>query len=220
MAYFPFFIELSGRKCLIVGGGSVAARKLEKLRGFGADITLVAPEICGEIPTDGATLIQRKFRDTDLDGAFLVIAATNDRQLNHRIYTLCTERGILVNTVDDIENCGFIFPALVHRDDITVGISTGGKCPAMAKYLRRMIEKQVDEKMLSCEEILSRYRPVIKEMLVSEADRAAAMGRLLSLSLKSSAPPDDRMIMKLLEEMKADEDQDSNTQKQAGSCSD
>lgn len=218
MAYFPFFIDLSGRKCLIVGGGKVAARKLKKLSGFGADITLVAPEICEEVHTEGAELIRRGFRDTDLDGAFLVIAATNDRQLNHRIYTLCTERGILVNTVDDIENCGFIFPALVHREDITVGISTGGKCPAMAKYLRRTIEEQVDEKLLSCAETLSRYRPVIKAMFVTERARAAAMGSLLYHLIKGGTPPDD--IMKLLEEMKTVEDQDSNTQKQAGSCSD
>lgn len=220
MAYFPFFIDLSGKKCLIVGGGKVAARKLEKLSGYGADITLVAPEICDNVSTSGVRIIRRDFEDTDLDGTFLVIAATNDRTLNHRIYTVCTERSIFVNTVDDIENCGFVFPALVHSDDITVGISTGGKCPAMAKYLRRIIEEQINEKTVLCAGKLSRYRPVIKTMYASEADRAEAMDSLLKLLINSDIPPDDVDIMKLLEEMKTVEDQDSNTQKQARSCAD
>lgn len=220
MAYFPFFIDLSGRKCLIVGGGIVAARKLEKLSGFGAEITLVAPEICSCLARDKAVIFQRRFEDNDLDGAFAVIAATDDRQLNHHIYSLCTQRGILVNTVDDIENCGFIFPALINRGSITVGISTGGNCPAVSGYLRSMIDEKIDERIAGSAEVLSRFRPLIKTMFSSEKQRADVMKRLLNICVTSEILPDDEAIIRIMEEMKTIEDPNSNTQKQTRSGSD
>ena len=108
MAFFPFFIDIADKKILIAGGGNVALRKAQKLLQYGADITVTAPEICAELERlDGVTLIRRGFTDSDADGAFAVIAATDDRALNSHIYELCTRRNILVNTVDDPENCGF-----------------------------------------------------------------------------------------------------------------
>ena len=93
MAFFPFFIDIADKKILIAGGGNVALRKAQKLLQYGADITVTAPEICAELERlDGVTLIRRGFTDSDADGAFAVIAATDDRALNSHIYELCTRR--------------------------------------------------------------------------------------------------------------------------------
>ena len=141
MGYFPFFIDIKDRPCLIVGGGRVALRKAEKLLPYGPRITVVAHEICDEIEAMGVTTVRRALRESDLNGSFMCIAAAGDKALDRRIYELCTRLGILVNCVDDIESCGFVFPSLVKRDDISIGISTSGSAPAFAKYLRRKAEE-------------------------------------------------------------------------------
>ena len=173
MAFFPFFVDIADKKILIAGGGNVALRKAQKLLQYGADITVTAPEICAELERlDGVTLIRRGFTDSDADGAFAVIAATDDRALNSHIYELCTRRNILVNTVDDPENCGFYFPALVREGNVTIGISTGGTAPAFAKFVREKVEDELDSFTLGIGEILAGYRPRIKEMFVTEKQRA------------------------------------------------
>ena len=113
MAYFPFFIDIEGKSILIVGGGNVALRKAEKILTFGAEIKVIAPDFCdGLRELENVILIQRKFKDNDIEDTFAVISATNDRTLNEHIYRLCNERKIIVNTVDDIDKCEFIFPSL------------------------------------------------------------------------------------------------------------
>ena len=102
MAYFPFYIDIENKKILVVGGGTVALRKIEKLTPFSPDITVVAPKICEEIKVLNVKIIDRRFCDSDLDGAFCVVSATDDETLNGRIFQLCNEKNILVNTVDDL----------------------------------------------------------------------------------------------------------------------
>ena len=102
MGYFPFFIDIKGKKCIIVGGGNVAARKIEKLLPFEPDITVIAPEISDDITSlNGIKIVKRKFKDDDINGAFFVISASDDEQLNAHIFKLCRKKNILVNTVDD-----------------------------------------------------------------------------------------------------------------------
>lgn len=145
MPWFPFFISLDGVPGLLVGGGTVALRKVEKLLDYGAQLTVVAPEICPELEALGEsgeiTLLRRAFEETDLDElpAF-VIAAASDRAVNHRVAGLCRQRRILVNVVDDLPACGFLFPALVRRGQLTVGITTGGASPTAAVWLKHKIE--------------------------------------------------------------------------------
>lgn len=139
MAYFPFYIDIENKKILVVGGGTVALRKIEKLTPFSPDITVVAPKICDEIKALNVKIIDRRFCDSDLDGAFCVISATDDETLNGRIFQLCNEKNILVNTVDDKEKCGFIFPAIASKNGITAGITTSGKSPIYAKYLKELL---------------------------------------------------------------------------------
>lgn len=200
MAFFPFFIDISGRNILIVGGGKVALRKAEKLLPFGADIAAVSPAFCeGFVALDGVFLCCRKFADSDIDGAFAVIAATDDRALNSHIYELCTRRNILVNTVDDPENCGFYFPALVQSGNVTCGISTGGASPIFARYIKGKAAGMLDEKTLAAGEILARYRPVIKRRFDTEEQRKSAAEKLLERCTDSGELPEDNEIEKLLE---------------------
>ena len=202
MAFFPFFIDISDKKILIAGGGNVALRKAEKLLPFGAAITVVAPAVCGEFSRlPGITTIQRGFRDGDIEDAFAVIAATDDRALNSRIYKLCTERGILVNTVDDPENCGFYFPALVRAGSVTAGISTGGTSPIFARYVREILTAALDEKTLAAGDILVRYRPVIRQMFDTEEQRKNAAEKLLELCVSGGGIPTDNEITELLESL-------------------
>ena len=202
MAYFPFFIDISGKKILIVGGGNVALRKAEKLLPFGADITVTAPEICGGFEKlEGVELHRKTFDESDADGAFAVIAATDDRELNSRIFRLCSERGILVNTVDDPENCGFYFPALVRAGNVTCGISTGGTSPIFARYIKERTADVLDEKTIAAGELLARYRPVIRQMYDSEEQRKNAAEKLLERCVGGGELPADDEISELLEKL-------------------
>ena len=97
---------------------------------------MVSPKICREILKFNVKVVEREFDDNDLNGAFCVISATDNEQVNSHIFELCKEKNILVNTVDDKEKCGFIFPALVQKNSVTVGITTSGKSPIYAKYLK------------------------------------------------------------------------------------
>ena len=114
MAYFPFYIDIENKKCLIAGGGEVAYRKAEAVLLFGAEVMVTAPKICEELTllsrdNQKLLLVQRKFCEKDLEDIFFVIAATDDRKVNDRIFRLCTEKQILVNVVDEKEQCSFFF---------------------------------------------------------------------------------------------------------------
>ena len=205
MAYFPFFEDIENRHILIAGGGNVALRKAEKLLPFGAFVKVIAPEICegfSAIADSGQLEIhKRRFRDNDINSAYAVIAATDDNELNTYISELCRKRQIPVNSVDDPENCTFFFPALVCRENITVGISTGGASPIFARYLREQIEELIDEKMLAASEILTRYRPVIAGMFRTPDERKNAAEELLRLCTGNGAIPGDEEINRLLESL-------------------
>ncbi|MEI3140615.1 MAG: bifunctional precorrin-2 dehydrogenase/sirohydrochlorin ferrochelatase [Lawsonibacter sp.] len=110
MAYFPFFVDLEGQRGLIVGGGTVALRKAEKLLPYGPALTVVAPEPVSELAALPVELTRREFQPEDLDRADFVIAATDNEEENHRISALCQGRKIPVNVVDDKEACSFLFP--------------------------------------------------------------------------------------------------------------
>ena len=145
MDTLPLFLHLDDQSCLVVGGGSVAARKVEALARAGARITVVAPRTGSAIEklaADGRVRIEeRRFVEADVRGVLLAIAATGDREVNRRVYEACRARGVLVNTVDDPALCTATFPAIVDRGPVTVAVSTGGSAPALARYLREKIEQ-------------------------------------------------------------------------------
>ena len=201
MGYFPFFIDIKGKKIVIVGGGKVAIGKLQRLLPYEPDITVIAPIICDEmLHSEGISIVRREFADEDINGAFAVIAATDDNELNAHIYKLCAEKKILINTVDDKEKCSFIFPALVHRDEITVGISTSGKSPLFARYLRQYIEEELDDSKINALSILGSYREYVKSRFPTEVQRKEAFNAIFDLCLVCGEnAPDNEEIKQLLE---------------------
>ena len=143
----PIFLKLEGRRCLLVGAGNVARDKIGSLRKTGGRLRVIAPDACMEVrelaAEDGLEWVQRHFELSDLDGNYLVIAATDSPEVNAAIYRGAVERNILCNSVDDIPNCDFFFGSVVSRGDLQIGISTAGESPAVAQHLRREIDEQL-----------------------------------------------------------------------------
>ncbi len=156
MPLFPTFIDLKDKEILVVGGGTVATRKVEKLLPFGGKLTVVAPEVSEKLKylarKGKIKLKRRRFLTGDLKNKSLVVVATDDVKLQERIFKLCNKKGILCNSVDNPEFCNFVFPALVVRGDLVIGITTSGKAPALSKEVRILIEKALPE---GIEEILN-----------------------------------------------------------------
>ena len=143
---FPMFLKLEGRRCLVVGAGAVAEGKIRGLLEAGASVQVVAPEAVLQVQKwvwEGAIGWKaRRFQPHDLDGAFLVIAATPSPQINAQVFNEARERKVLCNSVDDPEHCDFYYPAVVNRGDLQIAISTNGRSPALAQRLRRELEEQ------------------------------------------------------------------------------
>ena len=144
MAMFPIYLKLEDRPCLVVGAGSVAAPKIASLLHAGAQVTVVAPEAAPEIAGRGERgellWLRRAFVSKDLDGKFLVVAATNRQAVNHAVAEAARARNVLCNSVDDPPDCDFFYPAVVQRGDLQIAISTAGKSPALAQQLRAEID--------------------------------------------------------------------------------
>lgn len=183
MAYFPFYIDIENKNILVVGGGTVALRKIEKLLPFKPSITVVSPKISTEILRLNVNTINREFADGDLENVFCVISATDDEQANAHIFDLCSAKNILVNTVDDKEKCGFIFPALVQKNSVTVGITTSGKSPIYAKYLKEQFLNMLENTNSDTAETLWQYREYIKENTADEELRKKVFSALMGMCL-------------------------------------
>lgn len=180
MSYFPFFADIENRRALVVGGGKVAARKIEKLLPFGPEIVVVSPSVCSEIQAmKGIEIIERKFTEDLLTGCAFVIAATDDRKVNREISEKCREKNIPVNSVDDLSGCSFVFPAIVKDGEAVVGISTGGKSPAASAWLRRKIEKTVPKGFGEAAETLGAIRSEIKPCFPDEKERSEFLTEVL-----------------------------------------
>lgn len=184
MAYFPFFADIQGVRALIVGGGTVARRKAEKLLPYGPRLTVVA-ERAPDIP--GVTLLRRAFRPEDLDGMAFAIAATPDSKLNHRVAELCRGRGIPVNVVDDPAACTFLFPALLLRGSLSAGVSTGGASPTAAAYFKEQFAALLPERLEDILDYLASLRPAVRKA-VPEERRGGAFAALLQACLGRARP--------------------------------
>ena len=199
MGYFPFFMELEGREGLVVGGGAVAARKVQKLQLYGPRLTVAAPEILPEIAElPGVTLLRRAFAPGMLEGKCFVIAATDSREVNRGIAALCRERGIPVNAVDDKEACTFLFPALVKRGDLTVGVSTAGASPSAAAWVGRRVSERLPEDFGELLDYLASLRPMVQKR-VAEENRAAVFARLFSDCMEEGFPLKEAALAAVLE---------------------
>ena len=182
MAKYPIFLELGGRRAVVIGGGSVAVRKAQSLLDAYARIVVVAEKIdkmmTALCKNKNAELIKSKYSKEYLTGAVLAIAATNDHQLNKRIYKDCQELEILCNVVDEPELCDFFVPAVVKRGNLKIAVGTEGHCPAFAGHIRKKLENIFTEKHGQfLAELETMRKRLIKE--VPEANkRKAVLGHL------------------------------------------
>jgi len=142
--YFPAFLDLHGRSCLVVGGGDVAFRKVRLLTAAGAVIRIVSPDISQDLikysDDKGHQLVVRGFRPSDVLGHWLIVSATGDPVVEQSVFESATDAGIFCNGVDNVANCSYITPAIVDRSPIVVAISSGGAAPVLARKLREQIE--------------------------------------------------------------------------------
>ena len=186
MPYFPMFVDLTGQPCLIVGGGAVAARKAEKLRPYSPDLRAIAPEFVSGF--EGCTLLRRPYIPGDEDGMALVIAATDDPDLNHAISAACRSKNIPVNVVDDREYCSFLFPCLVQEGELSIGISTGGASPTAAVWLKQQITDLVPTGFDEILAFLEELRPQIKAKISEESKRSAVFAALFHACVQVGRP--------------------------------
>jgi precorrin-2 dehydrogenase/sirohydrochlorin ferrochelatase len=146
MRYYPIYLDIRDRNCLVVGGGSVGTRKVETLLECGAKVMVVSIDAAEKLKKfsdrNVIQLKERAFQSADLDNMFLVIGATDSEALNFEIYAAARRRGVLCNIADRPEACNFILPSIVNRGDLIIAISTSGKSPAFAKKLRKQLETQ------------------------------------------------------------------------------
>lgn len=189
MSYFPFFIDLDQKEGLIVGGGRVALGKARHLLPYGPRLTIVAPRLLPDFyDLESVALLERPFAPELLESKFFVIAATGEVELDRSIARLCREKNILVNVVDDREACSFLFPALVKRGSLSVGVSTGGASPGMAAWLRREIQGLLPERTEEILEFLQDQRPRVKGSVTSEKRRMELFQALLDACLEAGGP--------------------------------
>ncbi|MCB1663542.1 MAG: uroporphyrinogen-III C-methyltransferase [Pseudomonadales bacterium] len=168
MDHLPIFTKMTGKHCLLVGGGSVAARKLETLLDAGAQVTLVALDISDAITAQqrsAITILQENYSASMLGGKDLVIAATDDRQLNATISQDASTHHLFVNVVDNPELCSFIMPSIIDRSPITIAISTSGKAPVLARLLRGKIESFLPFSYGKLAQLADKYREQVKAAL-------------------------------------------------------
>jgi precorrin-2 dehydrogenase / sirohydrochlorin ferrochelatase len=175
MSYYPIFLEMSGRKAVVVGGGPVAQRKIETLLEHGADVYVISrdlmPGLTERVKKGDINLLSDAFDEGQIEGAFIVIAATNDKALNQRISEAAKRRNILVNAVDQPEDCSFIVPSMIKRGGLMIAVSTSGKSPALAKRIREALSARFGKEYEYFLNIMARIRKQLLTEGIPEEER-------------------------------------------------
>jgi siroheme synthase-like protein len=173
--YYPIYLDIEDRDVMIIGGGNVCARKAETMMKYGARVTVVSPKFTDEIEQwarDGKLSIRRKaYEESDVDGANIVIASTDDQRVNEQIAADCRKRRIPVNVVDVTPLCEFIVPAIIESGSIQIAVSTGGKSPALARTLKEDLQRLVGPEYAEVNDVLGTLREDAKRVLPTDVDR-------------------------------------------------
>lgn len=173
--YYPIYLDIENRSVVIIGGGNVCARKAETMMKYGARVTVVSPEFTEEIEkwaAEGCLQLQRKkYDESDIEGANVVIASTDDEQVNTKIAADCRARRIPVNVVDVTPLCEFIVPAIIEKGSIQIAISTGGSSPAVARTLKEDLHRAIGPEYAEVNDVLGSLRDAAKKQLPTDIDR-------------------------------------------------
>lgn len=183
-AFYPMFVDLEGRRVLVVGGGPIATEKVGKLLDHGAAVRLVSPAVTDELQElidDGRILEfhRRPYEPADLDGCFLVIAATNLDAVNRMVWQDAEALNMLCNVVDVPPMCNFIVPSIVRRGELAIAISTGGASPVVAKHIRRELEATYGPEWEALVDLLRELREDLKLRYLDMPSRRDAVERLM-----------------------------------------
>lgn len=211
-AYYPIFLNVSGKRVVVVGGGKIAEGKVDKLMDCGSKITLISPVLTNKLRERASkgevTYIAREYQDGDLADAYMALVATDDNAVNQAAADEARDRGILVNTADDVKNCDFIAPAIVQRGDLTIAISTAGRSPAMARRIREELEQLFTQEYADLLTVLSQARAIVRrnglrpdpevwqeaiddelKAMVRRGELSAAKDRLVATLAEKTATP-------------------------------
>lgn len=227
MAYFPMFVDLTDKPCLVVGGGNVAYRKVLVLRDFGARVIVVAEDICGKLQafadgsihdtssnernmnksavfkddlnsgvakiTDSHTVItikKKKYEPSDCDGMTLVVAATDDKALNHDIAQYCKLNNIMINAVDQKEDCSFIFSSYVKEQNLVAAFSSGGNSPVLTQYLKEKERGILTPFLGELNEYMGQIREAVFAKYETEEERKRTFKEIVCAAIDSGELPD------------------------------
>lgn len=210
MAYFPMFVDMTERECLIVGGGNVAYRKVIVMLDFGAKVTVVAEDICDELRNltiddisneyksglytankeNRITFIKRRFERKDCDGMEMVIAATDDSALNHEIAEYCKANGIMVNAVDQKADCSFIFPSYIKEKNLVAAFSSGGNSPVLTQYLKGKEQEILTPFLGELNEYMGQIREKVIAQYDTEAERKRVFKEILCAAIDNGRIPE------------------------------
>ena len=184
MPYYPIFIDLEGKKAIVVGGGAVAERKVETLLTCGALVHVISLELTPTLSRyaeEGKIrLLGHEFRDDVLDGAFMMIVATDDPLVNRQVGEKAREKGLLTNVVDQPSDCDFIVPSILRRGDLLIAVSTSGKSPALAKKVRKELEKRFGDEYGTLLALMGHLRKEILSRGFSQDDRRRIFHELVN----------------------------------------
>lgn len=187
MPYYPVFLDLTGKRVLVVGGGTVAERKVETLLEFGGEVSVIAreltPALACHVESERIRYEGREFEEGFLRDVFLVIAATDDPLLNRRVSRSARGRGILVNVVDQPKDCTFILPATLRRGELVIAVSTSGKIPALARKVREELEEVFGSEYESLLILLGEVRKEILSRGLSSEENGKVLRRLVDSGL-------------------------------------
>jgi siroheme synthase-like protein len=169
--YYPVFIDVRGRRCVVIGGGAIGEEKIHRLMECGANVAVISPTVTGGVQgiadAGGLEWSQREYRPGDLEGAFIAIAATDDSSTNTRIAEEANERNVLLNVVDVTHLCTFIAPSVARRGEVTIATSTGGASPALARKFREELSNSRLLEYADLAPLLSEARTELKRRNLS-----------------------------------------------------
>ena len=167
ITYYPVFLNVKGKKCVVVGGGQVALRKVRVMLEHGADVEVISPDLCPELAklaeSGEIRALGRDYQEGDLKNSFVAIAATDNSEINRRVVAEARRKSVLVNVVDDAENSDFIVPSYLRRGEITIAVSTGGTSPALARKIRSRLEKELGDEYALLVGLIGEVRAELKQ---------------------------------------------------------
>jgi siroheme synthase-like protein len=184
MQYYPIFLDLRGRPCLVVGGGAIGTRKTEGLLAAGAIVTIISRQACKKVRRwaieKKISYLQRPYCEGDLKGYFIAFAATGIAEIDVLMACEASREGVLLNVVDRPVLCNFIAPAVLQRGDLAIVVSTGGKCPGLAKRLRQKLERTITpEYSIVLDAVAAARHAVLSDLSLSETDKRRRIDEIL-----------------------------------------